>query len=136
MTFSIAEAARRSGLSIDTLRYYERINLLEAPARDTAGRRVYSETDLAWLEFLTKLRTTGMPIRLMREYASLRRHGDASAGRRKAILIEQRRSVRERIAELQGCLEILDYKVDNYEQIERKFRTMLAPDALGIKETA
>lgn len=135
MSFSIAEAARRSGLSIDTLRYYERIKLLEAPARDTAGRRVYSDDDLAWLGFLTKLRTTGMPIRMMREYASLRRHGVASAGRRKAILVEQRRAVRERIAELQGCLEVLDYKIDNYDQIERKFTAQNAPDA-PIKETA
>ncbi|RZQ62794.1 MerR family transcriptional regulator [Amycolatopsis suaedae] len=121
MSHSIAEAARRSGLSIDTLRYYERIKLLDPPARDAAGRRSYSETDLAWLEFLTKLRTTGMPIRLMREYASLRRLGNVSAGRRKAILVEQRRSVAERIAELTACLDVLDYKIDNYDQLERKY---------------
>jgi len=120
MSYSIAEAARRSGLSIDTLRYYERIKLLDPPARDTAGRRAYSDEDLAWLAFLTKLRLTGMPIKSMREYASLRRHGEASAGRRKAILVEQRASVAERIAELRTCLEILDYKIDHYEQIERK----------------
>ncbi|MBK1789340.1 MerR family transcriptional regulator [Prauserella cavernicola] len=119
MSYSIAEAARRSGLSIDTLRYYERIKLLEPPARDTAGRRAYSEEDLAWLSFLTKLRTTGMPIRRMREYATLRRRGLASAGRRKAILVEQRGAVAERIAELQSSLEILDYKIDNYERIEQ-----------------
>jgi len=120
MSYSIAEAARRSGLSIDTLRYYERIKLLEPPARDSAGRRAYSDDDLAWLGFLTKLRLTGMPIKSMREYASLRRHGVASAGRRRAILVEQRQSVSDRIAELQGCLDILDYKIANYEQIERK----------------
>jgi DNA-binding transcriptional MerR regulator len=119
MSYSIAEAARRSGLSIDTLRYYERIKLLDPPARDTAGRRAYSDDDLSWLGFLTKLRTTGMPIRLMREYARLRHHGVASAGRRKAILVEQRRSVAERIDELRSCLDILDYKIDNYERIER-----------------
>lgn len=120
MSYSIAEAARRSGLSIDTLRYYERIKLLDPPARDTAGRRAYSDEDLGWLAFLTKLRLTGMPIKSMREYASLRRHGAASAGRRKAILVEQRVSVAERIAELQTCLEILDYKITHYEQIEHK----------------
>ncbi|MFF5991474.1 MerR family transcriptional regulator [Prauserella flavalba] len=119
MSYSIAEAARRSGLSIDTLRYYERIDLLEPPARDAAGRRAYSEEDLAWLSFLTRLRTTGMPIRRMREYAKLRRRGLASAGRRKAILVEQRGAVAERIAELQACLEVLDYKIDNYDRIEQ-----------------
>jgi DNA-binding transcriptional MerR regulator len=117
MSYSIAEAARRSGLSIDTLRYYERIKLVDPPARDAAGRRAYSDDDLAWLEFLTKLRTTGMSIKMMREYAQLRRHGDASSGRRMAILVEQRRSVRARIAELESCLDVLDHKIDNYERV-------------------
>jgi DNA-binding transcriptional MerR regulator len=131
MSYSIAEAARRSGLSIDTLRYYERIKLLDPPARDTAGRRAYSDDDLSWLGFLTKLRTTGMPIKSMREYASLRRHGVASAGRRKALLVDQRLSVAERIAELQACLDILDYKIDNYAQIEQK-AFGVEPDREGI----
>jgi DNA-binding transcriptional MerR regulator len=121
MSYSIAEAARRSGLSIDTLRYYERIKLLDPPARDTAGRRAYSDEDLGWLEFLTKLRMTGMPIKMMREYASLRHRGTASAGRRKAILVEQRVAVASRIAELQSCLDVLDYKITHYAQIEHKF---------------
>ncbi|ASR34222.1 MerR family transcriptional regulator [Prauserella marina] len=119
MGHSIAEAARRSGLSIDTLRYYERIKLLDPPERDAAGRRDYSEEDLTWLAFLTRLRTTGMPIRRMREYASLRRRGTASAGRRKAILVEQRAVVAERIEELRACMDVLDYKIGNYERIER-----------------
>jgi DNA-binding transcriptional MerR regulator len=118
MSYSIAQAARHSGLSIDTLRYYERIKLIDPPARDPGGRRAYSDADLAWLEFLTKLRTTGMPIRLMREYASLRHHGVASAGRRKAILVEQRRAVAAHIAELQACMDVLDYKISNYECLE------------------
>lgn len=69
--------------------------------------------------FLTHLRTTGMPIKMMREYAQLRRHGDAAAGRRRNILVEQRSSVRARIAELQACLDVLDYKIDNYDRICR-----------------
>lgn len=117
MSYSIAEAARRSGLSIDTLRYYERIKLVEPPKRDAAGRRAYSDEDLVWLGFLTKLRTTGMPIKMMREYAELRRYGEAAAPRRMAILVEQRRSVHDRIAELQSCLDVLDYKIDNYDRI-------------------
>jgi DNA-binding transcriptional MerR regulator len=119
VTYAIAEAAHLSGLSIDTLRYYERIELIDPPARDSGGRRAYSEEDLAWLGFLTKLRTTGMPIRLMREYAKLRHQGMATATRRKNILIEHRRDVQSRIADLQACLEVLNYKITNYEQCER-----------------
>jgi DNA-binding transcriptional MerR regulator len=119
VTYSIAQAAAHSGLSIDTLRYYERIGLVEPPARDSAGRRSYSEDDLAWLVFLTRLRTTGMPIRLMREYAQLRHRGVGTSGRRRQILVEHRSDVRERIAELQVCLEVLDNKITNYERLER-----------------
>jgi DNA-binding transcriptional MerR regulator len=119
VTYAIAEAAHRSGLSIDTLRYYERIQLIDPPARDSGGRRAYTDEDLAWLEFLTRLRTTGMPIRMMREYARLRHQGNASATRRKQILIEQRAEVLDRIAELNSCLDVLNYKITNYEQCER-----------------
>ena len=129
MSYSIAEAARRSGLSIDTLRYYERIKLVDPPARDAAGRRAYSDDDLGWLVFLTKLRLTGMPIKMMREYAQLRHRGEASTGRRRAILVEQRESVRARIAELQSCLDVLDYKIDNYDRICRE---MAAVSVEGI----
>jgi DNA-binding transcriptional MerR regulator len=120
VTYAIAEAAHRSGLSIDTLRYYERIELIDPPARDSGGRRAYSDEDLAWLGFLTKLRTTGMPIRMMREYARLRHQGSATFTRRKQILVEQRAEVLDRIAELNGCLDVLDYKIANYEQCERE----------------
>jgi DNA-binding transcriptional MerR regulator len=121
VTYSIAQAAAHTGLSIDTLRYYERIGLVEPPARDSGGRRNYSDDDLAWLRFLTRLRTTGMPIRMMREYAQLRHRGDGSAGRRRQILMDHRAEVRDRITELQSCLAMLEYKIDNYEQIERKW---------------
>ncbi|WP_026424498.1 MerR family transcriptional regulator [Actinokineospora inagensis] len=117
MTYAIAEAAHRSGLSIDTLRYYERIELIDPPARDSSGRRAYSDDDLAWLGFLTRLRTTGMPIKLMREYARLRGQGIASVGQRKRILQQHRDDVRARIDELRACLGILDYKIENYDRI-------------------
>jgi DNA-binding transcriptional MerR regulator len=117
VTYSIAHAAARSGLSIDTLRYYERIGLVEPPARDSGGRRTYTDEDLTWLEFLTRLCTTGMPIRMMREYAQLRHRGVSTSARRKQILVEHRAGVRERIAELQSCLDVLDYKIVNYEQM-------------------
>lgn len=119
VTQSIAQAASISGLSVDTLRYYERIGLLDPPARDSGGRRAYSDQDLNWIVFLTKLRTTGMSIKTMREYAQLRRRGVQTSTLRKQILIRQRAEVTERIAELQSCLDVLDYKIDNYERIEK-----------------
>jgi len=131
VTYSIAKAAAETGLSIDTLRYYERIGLVEPPARDSGGRRTYSDEDLAWLHFLTRLRTTGMPIRMMREYAQLRHRGDGTAARRRQILVEHRAEVRERINELQACLGMLDYKITNYEHVERKWHGEDLSPAIG-----
>jgi DNA-binding transcriptional MerR regulator len=131
VTYSIAKAAAETGLSIDTLRYYERIGLVEPPARDSGGRRTYSDEDLSWLHFLTRLRTTGMPIRMMREYAQLRHRGDGTAARRRQILVEHRAEVRERISELQSCLGMLDYKITNYEHIERKWHGEVLSPAIG-----
>lgn len=126
MTYSIATASDRSGLSTDTLRYYERIGLLlEPPDRDTAGRRSYTDADLAWLEFLTKLRTTGMPIRLMREYAALCRQGPGNEARRLQLLLDHRAAVRQRMAELDSCLAVLDYKIGRYAEVERSAASAL-----------
>lgn len=117
VSYSIAEAAERSGLSVDTLRYYEKAGLLEPPARDSAGRRSYTEADMAWVSFLLRLRSTGMPIRLMREYAQLRRIGPDTAARRREILVEHRTEIQLRMAEMASFIEVLDYKITNYAEI-------------------
>jgi DNA-binding transcriptional MerR regulator len=75
---TISDAARASGVSAHTLRYYERAGLLDPVDRAASGHRRYAEEDLARIQFLTKLRSTGMPIRQIREYAELMRGGDGT----------------------------------------------------------
>ena len=111
---TIQEAAQLSGLSAHTLRYYERIGLIHSVGRAGNGHRDYAEGDLVWLEFLTKLRTTGMPIADMCRYAELRRMGEHTAGERREMLELHRERVRSRIAELTKDLKVLDYKIDLY----------------------
>ncbi|MEM1418242.1 MAG: MerR family transcriptional regulator [Myxococcota bacterium] len=113
---SIAEAASRAKLSAHTLRYYERAGLIRDVPRDASGRRRYGEQDVAWVEFLRRLRATGMPIREMRRYAELVWEGDATYAERGALLVAHRERVRARLAELEDCLGVLDFKIDLYRK--------------------
>ena len=113
----IGDVSAKTGLSIDTLRYYEKIGLIDPPLR-SGGSRVYDDAILGWIGFLQALKSTGMPLSLMADYARLRREGTATATPRRLMLERQRETVRARIAELEDCLQLLDHKILNYEQIE------------------
>ena len=115
---TIAEVAALSGLSAHTLRYYERIGLLDPVARVHGGQRRYDADDLAWLAVLQRLRATGMPIRDMQRYAELRRQGDSTVALRRALLEAHRDEVLERIAELQRDLATVTDKITHYQQLE------------------
>ncbi|MEV8632349.1 MerR family transcriptional regulator [Streptosporangium sp. NPDC051023] len=118
MGITIQEASRKSGLSAHTLRYYERIGLIHMVRRDPAGHRQYTSPDLDWLDFLTRLRATGMPIAEMCRYAELRRQGPATSAERRRMLEAHRDRVRTQIAQLTEDLEVLDYKIDFYKARE------------------
>ena len=110
----IAEFARLSGLSAHTIRYYERIGLLERVGRDASGHRDYDNSALEWTHFLGRLKATGMSIREMQLYAQLRRTGKQTEAERCRLLQRHRDRVRQRLAETQACLAYLDRKIDNY----------------------
>ena len=113
----IREAAQRTGLSVDTLRYYERAGLIDPVRRERNGRR-YEEIDLLWLAFLRRLRATGMPIAQVRQFARLRYAGDATASERRELLEEHARMVRERLADLSENLEIVERKITHFRGLE------------------
>ena len=110
----IGELARRSGLSAHTIRYYERIGLLPPPDRDSGGQRDYDASILNWIEFLGRLKTTGMPIQGMLDYARLRQEGPETEPDRMALLEQHRDGVRAHIAALQAALLLLDGKIAGY----------------------
>jgi DNA-binding transcriptional MerR regulator len=112
---TIAEAARRTGVSVHTLRYYERAGLVVSPVdRTSSGRRRYRELDLKWIIICTKLRATGMPIRGMRRYAELVAAGPGNEAERLDLLESHRADVLARLAEIQENLKIIDHKIDVY----------------------
>jgi len=112
---SIAEAARRTGVSVHTLRYYERAGLVVTTVdRNAAGRRRYHQLDLDWIRVCTRLRATGMPIRTIRRYAELVAAGRGNEQDRLALLEGHRAEVLAKIAELHENLELIDHKIDVY----------------------
>ncbi len=111
---TVGETAEKVGLSVHTLRWYEQEGLIAPIGRDTAGRRRYSPDDLDWLQLLTRLRATGMPVREMRRYAELVRSGAGTYGERLRLFEEHRQRVLERIAELQRDLATVNRKIEYY----------------------
>lgn len=113
---TIAEAAEQSGLTPHTLRYYERDGLmLAAVDRSASGHRRYSQRDLTWIELITRLRSTGMPIRDVRRYAALVRDGDGNEAERLALLKAHREHVEAQLAKVTGHLRAIDHKIGIYE---------------------
>ena len=120
MALSIQEAVHHTGVTAHTLRYYERIGLIVDVDRDDVGHRRYREQDLRWIDFLTKLRSTGMGIERMLTYARLLREGPHTADARAQILEDHRDAVQERIRELQTHLGVIDKKIMMYRNGEMK----------------
>lgn len=118
--YTISEVAARCGLSTHTLRWYERIGLMPHVDRSHTGQRRFTDRDLAWLEFVGKLRATGMPVSDMVRYAELVRAGDHTSAERLEMLSITRQATRRRIDELNEALATLDYKIDIYSDACRR----------------
>jgi DNA-binding transcriptional MerR regulator len=112
--YSPKDVADKTGFSLDTLRYYEKIGLLPSIARSSGGRRVFTEDDVAWLGILQCLRATGMPIARMLRYAKLARGGDQTVAERLGLLEEHDRAIEERIAQLRAKQTHIRQKIKWY----------------------
>ncbi len=112
---SIAEAARLTGVSVHTLRYYERAGLVVAAVdRTSGGQRRYQQLDLDWIAVCTRLRATGMPIKTICRYAELVSAGRGNERERLALMEAHRAEVIAKLAEIQENLRIIDHKIDVY----------------------
>ena len=114
---SISDVAERTGLTTHTLRYYEREGLMLTPVgRASSTHRRYTEADVTWVTFLTKLRSTAMPIATMREYVVLARQGDGTQADRLELLLLHRMAVVRQLEEMTASLAAIDYKIDLYRR--------------------
>lgn len=114
---TIKEASELTGVSIDNLRYYERIGLIPKVPRTASGIRDYDEISIRWIEFVMKFKKAGASIESIIEYVRLAEIGESTKNERRNILIEIKESIEERMRELQGCLDVTNYKINNYYNI-------------------
>ncbi|MEM9747074.1 MAG: MerR family transcriptional regulator [Actinomycetota bacterium] len=113
-----AQMSDRTGVTLDTLRYYEDEGLLVGISRAANGHRRYSQDDVLWVEVLRCLRDTGMSIEQLRHYCRLGDEGSVTEPERKRILLEHRALVEQQIEERRRALERIDEKIGHYDHVE------------------
>jgi DNA-binding transcriptional MerR regulator len=114
---TIQQVTKATGLSAHTLRYYERIGLIHPIEREENTRRCYTTDDVGWIDFLLKLRATGMSIKDMQRYAGLQRQGDETLPERVEMLKSLRDKVEARLDELNEHLKLIYYTIEIYQKI-------------------
>ncbi len=132
---TISEVCKKYDLSADTLRYYERIGLLPNVTRSQSGIRHYSEEDCRWVEFIKCMRSAGLTIEFLHEYITLFRQGNDTFEARRALLIEQKSLLVDKMAEMQKTLDRLERKINVYDSVvkdrEEKLKSKSDQELLG-----
>ncbi|EAD5685893.1 MerR family transcriptional regulator [Listeria innocua] len=116
MNYTIGAFSKEVGLSIDTLRYYEKEKLI-LPKRNEINRRIYDSSDITWINFIKKLKQTGMPIKDIKEYAKLRYLGDQTIEQRMTLLYKQYDILVEKREEIELYTQFLLNKIDIYKEM-------------------
>jgi len=111
---TIKEAAEKTGVSIDNLRYYERIGLIPTIPRNKSGVRDYDDRALHWVEFVLKFKQAGASLEAIIEYIQLAQSDHDTKEARREILLEVERDLQEKMEKLQACMDTIKYKVENY----------------------
>ncbi|MCR1900658.1 MerR family transcriptional regulator [Ligilactobacillus apodemi] len=121
MNYSIGEFSKLTGLTIHTLRYYEQENLI-APKRNSANQRRYSDNDIKWIDFIKRLKGTGMPIKEIKKYAMLRSIGEETLDERMEMLVKHKKELNKQIQVLQDHMTKLDDKISFYQNEIKRLR--------------
>jgi len=127
MGISIGKAAERAGLSVHTLRYYEKEGLLPFVDRSPSGTRCFKESDFEWLAMIHCLKNTGMTIRDIHEFVGWSMEGDATLQKRLDMFLAQRQEIEARMLEFQKYLEKIEYKINYYENAIRAAEGIFYP---------
>lgn len=120
--YTIKQFAALTDVSVHTLRYYEKIGLIDPVERAANGHRRYTQKDVTRVEFLKRLRATGMPISEMQRYVRLYHQGDTTAIERQEMLETHREVVRQQMDLLHETLAMIDGKIRNYYEQETQMK--------------
>ncbi|MEH6963804.1 MerR family transcriptional regulator [Priestia megaterium] len=129
MEYHIKEAAAKVELPTHTLRYYEQQGLLPFIKRDENGNRIFSESDIEWLEFIICLRKTDISLLELRKIVELTQEGDDTIGSRKQIFEKHREKMMEKQRELDAAFRKVETKIDYYDKLEQKYQEQLSSKA-------
>lgn len=119
MNYYIGEFSKKFGISIDTLRYYEKIGLIY-PERDNVNKRIYSEKDIEWLKFIIRLKETNMPIKQIKYYSKLRYEGDNTIKERLELLNEHMNRLKAEKEKIEENMQHLKEKITIYNDMMEK----------------
>ncbi|MDR1321923.1 MAG: MerR family transcriptional regulator [Gracilibacteraceae bacterium] len=115
MTYTVSQIAERMGVTVYTLHYYDKAGLLPFVDRGRNGARVFKDTDFEWLDTITALKNTGMPIKQIRQYIEWVMEGDSTIGQRFECIKNQKKLVEQQLEKLKKSAELLDYKERHYK---------------------
>ncbi|WP_035302292.1 MerR family transcriptional regulator [Clostridium sp. DL-VIII] len=119
MNYYIGEFSKKFGISIDTLRYYEKIGLIY-PERDKINKRIYSEKDIEWLKFIMRLKETNMPIKQIQYYSKLRYEGNNTIQERLELLNEHMNRLKAEKEKIEENMQHLKEKITIYNDMVEK----------------
>jgi DNA-binding transcriptional MerR regulator len=115
MTYTISQIAEKMGVTVYTLHYYDKEGLLPFVDRNRNGARVFKDSDFGWLDTITALKNTGMPLKQIRQYIEWVMEGDSTIAQRFECIKNQKKLVKKQLEELKDYAELLDYKEWYYE---------------------
>ncbi|WP_025679229.1 MerR family transcriptional regulator [Paenibacillus massiliensis] len=115
MGYTIGEVATITGISAFTLRFYDKEGLMPFVDRNPSGVRVFKRSDFEWLAVITCLKKSGMPVKKIKQFVDWSMEGDTTLDRRLEVFEEHKRSVTNKIAELNKHMEKIDYKIRYYQ---------------------
>lgn len=116
MTYTIKQVADKMGLSIPTLRYYDKEGLLPFIEKKENGTRIFKESDLRTLEIISCMKASGMPIKDIKRYMDMCLEGDNTLEDRLDIFLKRKEVVKEQMEELNKIMSVIEHKISYYEK--------------------